>query len=194
MEEFIREICWADWTNRCYNGISVSEGEDVFFRRLQNLYNNALLSLDGHQMLDSIISECEHLQRFFDPPTDELLQSIMDDYRNTGHQSLKDDYEYLVFVRKCMQIQVDFLNKFKNAVHGAPVEQVEEQKEVVHGVKGLADHLGIGTTKAQAILNTRILERHGIASMVGNRWVINTKKLDDALEKTPDLLKIRQLT
>ena len=203
IDVFIKAICWAEWSQPSYNGVSVMQGENEFFKRLQNLYNSALISLAGIQdnghMLDRLIEESEKLQRYFDPPTDELLQSIMNDYEQTGHQSLKDDYDYLVFVRNCMKIQGDFLAKFKDVVCKDKVEEVEPVKkenthEIIKGVKGLAMYLQCGVTKAQAILNTGKLQKNGIAYRDGNTWSIDKNKLAEQLANDPELLSTRNLT
>ena len=52
-------------------------------------------------------------------------------------------------------------------------ENIKNRQEItlIHGVSGLAKHLGCGKNKAQNILNSNILQEEGIAYRVGNRWI-----------------------
>ena len=70
-------------------------------------------------------------------------------------------------------------------------ENIKNRQEVtlIHGVSGLAKHLGCGKNKAQNILNSNILQEEGIAYRVGNRWIINPNSLDGLLEEKPEILK-----
>ena len=70
-------------------------------------------------------------------------------------------------------------------------EKIKNRQEVtlIHGVSGLAKHLGCGKNKAQNILNSNILQEEGIAYRVGNRWIINPNSLDELLAENPEILK-----
>ena len=70
-------------------------------------------------------------------------------------------------------------------------EKIKNRQEVtlIHGVSGLAKHLGCGKNKAQNILNSNILQEEGIAYRVGNRWIINPNSLDGLLAENPEILK-----
>ena len=70
-------------------------------------------------------------------------------------------------------------------------EKIKNRQEVtlIHGVSGLAKHLGCGKNKAQNILNSNILQEEGIAYRVGNRWIINPNSLDGLLAEKPEILK-----
>ena len=70
-------------------------------------------------------------------------------------------------------------------------EKIKNRQEVtlIHGVSGLAKHLGCGKNKAQNILNSNILQEEGIAYRVGNRWIINSNSLDGLLAENPEILK-----
>ena len=70
-------------------------------------------------------------------------------------------------------------------------EKLKNRQEVtlIHGVSGLAKHLGCGKNKAQNILNSNILQEEGIAYRVGNRWIINPNSLDGLLSENPEILK-----
>ena len=70
-------------------------------------------------------------------------------------------------------------------------EKIKNRQEVtlIHGVSGLAKHLGCGKNKAHNILNSNILQEEGIAYRVGNRWIINPNSLDGLLAENPEILK-----
>ena len=70
-------------------------------------------------------------------------------------------------------------------------EKIKNRQDVtlIHGVSGLAKHLGCGKNKAQNILNSNILQEEGIAYRVGNRWIINPNSLDGLLAENPEILK-----
>lgn len=70
-------------------------------------------------------------------------------------------------------------------------EKIKNRQEVtlIHGVSGLAKHLGCGKNKAQNILNSNILQEEGIAYRVGNRWIIKPNSLDGLLAENPEILK-----
>lgn len=57
---------------------------------------------------------------------------------------------------------------------------------LLHGVGGLATHLGCGRNKAQQILNSKVLQDNGIAYRTGTRWIINAVKLNELLANEPD--------
>lgn len=59
---------------------------------------------------------------------------------------------------------------------------------IQRGVRGLAKLMNCGTTEAQQILNSGILQNKGIAYKVGRVWNINSCKLDNALSNNPYLL------
>ena len=69
-------------------------------------------------------------------------------------------------------------------------ENIKNRQEItlIHGVSGLAKHLGCGKNKAQNILNSNILQEEGIAYRVGTRWVINADMLQELLEDDPEFL------
>ena len=70
-------------------------------------------------------------------------------------------------------------------------ENIKNRQEItlIHGVSGLAKHLGCGKNKAQNILNSNIFQEEGIAYRVGNRWIINPNSLDELLAENPEILK-----
>ena len=195
---------------RKYNGVVVTESELSYEKKISSLYFAAvghLLSLPTESMgiVCTLVDEVGDCQGCFDVPSDETLCSLMHDYKQSNHRvrTLKEDYDYLCFVRGCMRIQMCFLQKFKKLLQ-TKLKGVEEEggvgdnemmiaetlsdNKVIKGVKGLATHLKIGVTKAQNVLNSKVLQNNGVAYRVGNSWNINAKKLDELLSNNPNLL------
>jgi hypothetical protein len=63
-----------------------------------------------------------------------------------------------------------------------------EPRELIKGVSGLAEFLGCGSTKAQNIINSKILQEREIAYRAGNRWRFNKTLLTRLLEEEPEIL------
>ena len=67
--------------------------------------------------------------------------------------------------------------------------QVEvEPRELIKGVNGLAEFLGCGSTKAQNIINSGVLQERDIAYRAGNRWRFNKTLLSELLQEEPEIL------
>ena len=67
-------------------------------------------------------------------------------------------------------------------------EMDNEPRELIKGITGLANYLGCGTTKAQEIMNSGILQERDIAYRAGNRWRFNKTLLTRLLQKEPEIL------
>ena len=63
-----------------------------------------------------------------------------------------------------------------------------EPRELIKGVSGLAEFLGCGSTKAQNIINSKILQERDIAYRAGNRWRFSKTLLTKLLEEEPEIL------
>ena len=63
-----------------------------------------------------------------------------------------------------------------------------EPRELIKGVNGLAEFLGCGSTKAQNIINSGVLQERDIAYRAGNRWRFNKTLLTRLLEEEPEIL------
>ena len=63
-----------------------------------------------------------------------------------------------------------------------------EPRELIKGVNGLAEFLGCGSTKAQNIINSCVLQERDIAYRAGNRWRFNKTLLTRLLEEEPEVL------
>ena len=64
----------------------------------------------------------------------------------------------------------------------------DEPRELIKGINGLAEFLGCGSTKAQNIMNSGILQERDIAYRAGNRWRFNKTLLTRLLEEEPEIL------
>ena len=64
----------------------------------------------------------------------------------------------------------------------------EEPRELIKGIRGLAEFLGCGSTKAQNIMNSGILQERDIAYRAGNRWRFNKTRLTRLLDEEPEIL------
>ena len=64
----------------------------------------------------------------------------------------------------------------------------DEPRELIKGINGLAEFLGCGTTKAQNIMNSGVLQEREIAYRAGNRWRFNKTLLTKLLEEEPEIL------
>lgn len=73
-------------------------------------------------------------------------------------------------------------------VENKEVPNATEQKDLIKGVKGLAKHLNIGITKAQQIINSKILQENSIAYRAGRTWYFHPQKLEDLLGQNPTIL------
>ena len=70
------------------------------------------------------------------------------------------------------------------------VKNSSERKDdnIIKGIAGLSKFLSIGATKAQAILNSEVLQHEGIAYNAGG-WRIYKDKLEEFIKKNPTLLE-----
>lgn len=64
----------------------------------------------------------------------------------------------------------------------------DEPRELIKGINGLAEFLGCGSTKAQNIMNSGVLQERDIAYRAGNRWRFNKTLLTRLLEEEPEIL------
>ena len=68
------------------------------------------------------------------------------------------------------------------------VQVIDEPRELIKGINGLAEFLGCGSTKAQNIMNSGVLQERDIAYRAGNRWRFNKTLLTKLLEEKPEIL------
>lgn len=88
------------------------------------------------------------------------------------------------------QEQVDVVEQEKvEEIEKISTSNSTELEEVFRGVKGLAEYLHIGSTLAQAVINSKLLQEDGAQYSAGGKWFFNREKLDRLLAKKPELLK-----
>ena len=85
------------------------------------------------------------------------------------------------------EIQELLLEEYE-AEDNEQAQKTEEPRELIKGISGLAEFLSCGTTKAQNIMNSGILQERGIAYRAGNRWRFNKTLLTRLLEEEPEIL------
>ena len=93
-------------------------------------------------------------------------------------------YESACAQKKLLEL---LLEEFETEVIKQTPMEVEP-RELIKGIYGLADFLGCGTTKAQNIINSGILQERNIAYRAGNRWRFNKTLLTRLLEEEPGIL------
>ena len=67
------------------------------------------------------------------------------------------------------------------------VQVKDEPRKLIKGISGLAEFLACGTTKAQSIMNSGILQDRNIAYRAGNRWRFNKTLLAELLQEEPEI-------
>lgn len=104
-------------------------------------------------------------------------KEVMKDFLTTMYESACAQKELLEIL----------LEEFETEeVKQTPMEV--EPRELIKGVSGLAEFLGCGSTKAQNIINSKILQERDIAYRAGNRWRFSKTLLTKLLEEEPEIL------
>jgi len=94
-----------------------------------------------------------------------------------------------MFESACTQKKLlEMLLEEIEAEESKPTPIKDEPRELIKGISGLAEFLSCGTTKAQSIMNSGILQERGIAYRAGNRWRFNKTLLMRLLEEEPEIL------
>ena len=94
-----------------------------------------------------------------------------------------------MFESACTQKKLlEMLLEEIEAEESKPTPIKDEPRELIKGIDGLAEFLSCGTTKAQNIMNSGILQERSIAYRAGNRWRFNKTLLTRLLEEEPEIL------
>ena len=94
-----------------------------------------------------------------------------------------------MFESACTQKKLlEMLLEEIEAEESKPTPIKDEPRELIKGIDELAEFLSCGTTKAQNIMNSGILQERGIAYRAGNRWRFNKTLLTRLLEEEPEIL------
>ena len=65
--------------------------------------------------------------------------------------------------------------------------------KVISGVRQFAKYIQKSPATAQKILNSNVLQNHGIAYKVGNTWNINIESLDQLIKESPQILCVNRI-
>ncbi len=109
---------------------------------------------------------------------------IIRDKNETTKLFLTGMYESICKQKEMLEL---ILEQYNTEQDEQPSE-VEEHRELIKGVKGLAEFLGCGVTKAQSIMNSGVLQERDIAYRAGNRWRFNKNLLSRLLKEKPEVL------
>ena len=190
-----------------YNGITLEESSMAFQKRLHRLYEDALaeiplLSQDTKEGFVKIIDKYAELQRLFDVPDESILQSMNREIEaGNTNVSLRTERDFVKMICECVSLQKHYLGEFASAIGYQAKTTYAESNDIeittttstddnlIKGVKGLADFLGCGINTAQNIVNSEILLKKKIQYNTGKGWRFRKDKLNELLEKEPEILK-----
>jgi len=108
---------------------------------------------------------------------------------------------------KCIELQWYYLDRFGSYFTNAQPQKADEQETttdnqqnaetrdaetedaIIKGVDGLAVALGCGKTKAQEILNSKVLQEAKIAYRMGRGWRFDKEKLSSFVKDNPEVFR-----
>ncbi len=205
----LAELSRNDDCQPCYNGVNVDETDIAYQRILDKLYNDAvgesLFATIDKDLLIKRLNEIKENQSCFYCPSEEVIKIRRDEERLNNSDSLKSENDYLEFMMRCIGLQRFYLSKFRayftDSIPQAERDSDEEnltatdkekpkaKDDIIKGVKGLAEFLGCGVTKAQDILNKNILQDNGVAHRAGKGWRFNKSGLSEFVKKNPEAFR-----
>lgn len=208
--DLIKELQCCEIGDKSYNGVTLLQGIETYFKVLEDMFFEAkaeIINLTDKQ-IRLILQDVKTLieETFYDIPTPESVKRMEDDYLNSRNQNLKKEIEFAKFLRAMVGVQKyyskELYNMLSKIIGEEKIEKTQKeeikteknQKEtkeekVIKGVQGLADYLKIGKTLAQAVINSKILEENKAQYRVGKAWNFDKNKIDELLEKYPEILK-----
>ena len=202
-----------------YNGVEYSQGTWYYQDKLSTLHDNAeqmLLELSAEgktQIIQALYNKAvEICTQPYDVISMEDVEALKRDTIGNTSRSVKSEIELGYFVVQMHGIQRYFQHKLVNFIKpllgidgyeknntepesvaptNASKEEMQKNKDerLICGVKGLAEYLGCGITKAQEIFNSGILQEKAIAYRNGKSWRINSEKLENLLTENPEIFK-----
>ena len=207
----LTELSRNDDKQPCYNGVGIEESEIAYQRVLDKLYNDAIDELLSTSVDKDLIikrlDDVQEYQSYFYYPTREEIQNRRDEEKQSKSESLKQETDYLEFMMKCIELQWYYLDRFGSYFSNAHPQKTDEQETTadnqqntekrdaeiedttIKGVEGLAKALGCGKTKAQEILNSKILQKARIARRVGRGWRFNKEELSSFIKDNPEIFR-----
>ena len=112
------------------------------------------------------------------------ITKIIRDEKEVMKKLLATMYESVCTQKKLLEMLLEKIE----AEESEQSQIKNEPRELIKGIDGLAEFLSCGTTKAQNIMNSGILQERGIAYRAGNRWRFNKTLLTRLLEEEPEIL------
>jgi hypothetical protein len=208
--DFIKELERSEIGDKSYNCVTLLQGTETYSKKLQDMFFEAkaeIINLTDKQ-INLLLKDVKDVieNTFYDIPTPESVKRMEDDYLNSRNSDLKKEIEFVKFLRSMVGVQKYYSKELYNMlseiigeekIEKTKKEEVkteENQKEtkegkVIKGVQGLADYLKIGKTLAQAVINSKLLEQNKAQYRVGKAWNFDKNKIDELLEKYPEILK-----
>ena len=197
-----------------YNGITIEQGTETYQRILEVMQSEAeegilsLASSGQSKVLNAIYRKAkEASEQDCDIITPLAVEALKQEFPIPRAEGIKAEIQLGEFVIEMHSLQTYYLSTFISFIDNlldndttveatqpepearpTPADK-ETDKRIIKGVKGLSQALGIGTTKAQEIFNSGILQKHGIAYRNGKAWRINAQKLDDMLSNNPNIFQ-----
>lgn len=196
-----------------YNGIDVIQGTETYQKHLEAMQSEAeaaILSLASSGQDKAIIRAIyrkakEANEQDYDIITPLAVEAIKAEFPIPRAEAIKAEIQLGEFVIDMHSLQLYYLSTFISFINNllgndttVEVEATQPEpearptptenkadKRIIKGVKGLSEHLGIGITKAQEVLNSGILQRKGVAYRNGKAWRINAEKMGNLLADEP---------
>lgn len=193
-----------------YNGITIEQGTETYQQRLDAMQSDAeaailsLLAASGHdKAINAIYHKAKDLrENDYDIITYEAVEALRSEFPLPRREDIKAEIQLGEFVIDMHNLQLYYLDRLLSFISNlledntVNVEVTElkpiisketdnDKKHIIRGVEGLAQHLGIGPTKAQEVFNSGILQSKGIAYRYGKAWRVDSEKLDKLLSDNP---------
>lgn len=197
-----------------YNGITIEQGTETYQQRLEAMQSDAevailtLASSGQDKVINAIYNKAKEVrENDYDIITPKAVDALRAEFPIPRTEAIKAEIQLGEFVIDMHNLQLYYLDRLLSFISNliedntVNVEVTElkpiiskeadndNNKHIIRGVDGLAKYLDFGTTKAQAVLNSGILQDKGIAYRCGKDWRINAEKLDNLLAKEPYIFK-----
>ena len=119
---------------------------------------------------------------------EDIAAQLMRNCKAVDDGLLKSADKTIVFINSILGVKTEPVTPEPQQVGVKDDEPKREPNKVVSGIKGLAEFLGCGLTKANEVVQGGILKDAGIQYMVGNCWKFNAEKLTKYLTEHPEVL------
>lgn len=197
-----------------YNGITIEQGTEAYQQRLEAMQSDAevailtLASSGQDKVINAIYNKAKEVrENDYDIITYEAVEALKAEFPLPRREDIRKEIELGLFIIDMHNLQLSYLDKLLTFISSlldcnttttektATLPEAnptitnetdnDNNKRIIKGVNGLAQHLGIGPTKAQEVLNSGILQDKGIAYRYGKAWRVDAEKLDNLLAKEP---------